>query len=433
MSTTAWYFDFRETWADNQGRHFDHTWSSDPILSPQGQEVSVQEFADAVNQLFQQAIMPLPSEGGTYGVYELVPSVHFIDDGDGFGAFPARSDFAIRYVIHKVTLVAGRDPAIWHQLVDFTVELKDGRHGYNTPIILNDGPVPRGLVEFHNYPDTRGLLLHHHSATAMVTDRPPVPPYIDITPFLGVSNRLMLTLNSNTGEFESRPVVLKASDVEYIASEYAAQGKGLVEPSQVLAAIDDPASPLRLTYRNDDPVYRYEIFRLTTRPTSYLDFDTVENPHRLISGQLTPSKRSTMATLIDEIEPNTKYYYCARAIDVHNNFSNPTSVFEAQMVDNEGQIYLILKPILFSAAPTSSPSKAGRKYLYIEPSIRNLSIPSMPASGSNASDNPGAIYGATDGGTSCWTKTFKVRLTSKKTSKKVDLNITFKNTGVINP
>ena len=148
------------------------------------------------------------------------------------------------------------------------------------------------------------------------------------------------------------------------------------------------------------------------------------------------------------MEPNTKYYYCARAVDVHRNFSNPTHVFEAELVDNEGQVYLILNTIYFE--PEGMPDeKVGRRFVYIEPSLRNLQFnpniqvgeqdqPPTPLELATIQTLPGnnllgdPLEG--DGNAAdCWDKTFKVRVTSKKTGKKVDLNITFKNSGVVNP
>ena len=425
---TNWIFDFLEEWEDSNGQVRRHEWSTTPIIAMAGEQFSVQYWVDQVNQIFNLATT-VGDELGTQAIYTITPSIHFSE----FPAAGTDTGFIIRYLIDRPDYAAGRDETRWKNLVRWKVELRDGRHGYNTPVILHPDPVPRARVGFKNYSDTRALVLPYQTRSVMVTDRPPVPPHIEITPFMGVSNKLLLVLNSNTGEQEQRPVVIKTTDAEYIAAEYESQGNGYIESSQVLEAIQDPSSELRLEYTNDDPVNQYEIFRLTTRPSSYQDFDTVNNPHEIISGRLSPKKSSTMATLIDDIIPNTKYYYCARAIDVHDNFSNPTTVFEVEMVDNEGQVYLILKPILFDAATGEVPHKAGRKFLYIEPSIRNLSIPTMPPSGSAESSNPGSIYGASDGGGSCWTKTFKLRVISKKSNKKIDLNITFKNTGVINP
>ena len=89
---------------------------------------------------------------------------------------------------------------------------------------------------------------------------------------------------------------------------------------------------------------------------------------------------------------------------------------------------------MFTTEVENKAFKSGRRYVYIEPSLRNVIYDGTIAAGVMETDIPGSgtpILGpSTD---NCWEKTFKVRLTSKKTGKKVDLNILCKNTGVANP
>ena len=438
---TLWHLEFEEEWRYPDGNGgfspIIHRWHTDPIRYTNGASVSVQQFVNDVNAALETAynILFVPVPGGNESLvkYALEPSVHF--PGSIEEAL-TKKDFVIRYRVHVANISAIRPPTgIWEnaEFVRWRLDLREGEvTGYAHSVTEQAGVVPRGRVEFQNYSDTTALVIPLQSRVVSVIDSPPLVPFIDFAPFIGVSNRLLLMLNSNTGVYEARPVMIKDSDAIRIASQYSAQGRGFLSPDAVSEDLADPESAIKLQYKNDDPINRYEIFRTTTKPTSYEDFNTADNPYKTISGQISPKKASTMATLIDNIEPNTKYYYCARAVDIHDNFSNPTHVFEAEMVDNEGQVYLILNPILFDAPSGYQNSTSGRKFLYIEPSIRNLEIPAMPPPGSQESDNPGSIFSATEG-TSCWNKTFKVRLTSKKSNKKMDLNITFKNTGVINP
>ena len=110
----------------------------------------------------------------------------------------------------------------------------------------------------------------------------------------------------------------------------------------------------------------YELFRLDSMPTSYASFaDRVR--------EVLDPEFAVPASLVDVIVPNRKYYYCARAVDVHRNTSNPTFVFEIQIIDNNGQIFLSQKIFTFEPAKNTF-VKPGRRFLYIEPSLQQVSL-----------------------------------------------------------
>jgi len=129
-------------------------------------------------------------------------------------------------------------------------------------------------------------------------------------------------------------------------------------------------------------------------------------------------------------------------------------VYEAELVDNDGQVYFILKPYNFDVIIKPEYRKSGRKYIYIEPSVKQVTLlPDDQGAGAaytTALENLLAPAGGTlsdimpadappddalgPGGTgTVWNKNFKIRVTSKKTGKKFDLNLSFKNTGVSIP
>ena len=184
---------------------------------------------------------------------------------------------------------------------------------------------------------------------------------------------------------------------------------------------------IKIEFSKDDPPKLYEVYRLTTPPTAYTDF----------AGNLLQEiepEYGIPGALVDDIEPNTKYYYCARSIDTHNNISNPTFVHEIELVDNNGQIFLNQKIYIFPMAHPQV-AEAGRRFIYVEPSLQQLTLPAETLETINniGVDQlpPSSILGD-DGVDSVWEKDFKLRVTSKKTGRKLDLNIKFKNSGIVN-
>jgi len=255
----------------------------------------------------------------------------------------------------------------------------------------------------------------------IVVDLPGLPPEISFYPFKNINNRIEILLNSNTGRVERTPIAISAADQSFFEDYYLLQTGVSKTYTQMIQ------NNLKIEFAKDDPPKIYEIYRLTEAPTAYTDFAGA-----LL--QRVEPEYGIPGALVDQIVPNTKYYYCARTLDKHNNISNPTFVYELQLVDNNGQIFLDQKVYIF---PTPQPTavQPGRRFVYVEPALTQVTLPDASVDSINDiglnSLPPSSILGEDDVDP-IWEKDFKLRVISKKTGRKLDLNIKFKNSGIVN-
>jgi len=295
--------------------------------------------------------------------------------------------------------------------------------------------LPSAEITVEQSSDFSAFEVPYCEVSATVTDRPPTPPDMIFVPFVGVNNKVLIMLNSRQGDRLEKPIVLRDSDMAFVTAEYQTQHEENIDSEDGLSSTN-----LKLEYKNDDPIKQYEIFRISTKPElvgsslypNFRNFNLTEAP---IQTKIGPNKFSTAGAFIDTIIPNKKYWYCARSRDVHQNISNPTYIFEVEMVDNKGQMFLISKP--YTVAPrVPKYKKGGRRYMAIRPRLsQTLFDPTRPGGAGTLDINgvPESSILGQAGVDSIWQQIFKIRVTSKKTGRKIDLNVTFKNTGVVTP
>ena len=316
-----------------------------------------------------------------------------------------------RYDVSKVVLVFGNAYHYKHAHTTFDTAT-------NTGILFQD---------IWNETNVKAIVVPHIIGgldAAPIIDKPPREPEISFYAYKGVNDKLLILLNATTGRTVQSPVEILEGDKQYFEEEYYSQNRTFL----AFDAIKEQDK--KIIFKSDDPVDRYQLFKLRSMPTSYKSFANSILP------EIDPSF-GVGGTLVDSIEPNTKYYYCARSIDVHENVSNPTHIFEIEMVDNNGQIFL--KQNIFSFEKEGENFvKSGRRFIYIEPALQQTVIDqtgygSQLGNPSLTIAPPTAVLGAQGVADQVWGKGFKVRLTSKQTGRKLDLNINFTNTGKVKP
>ena len=299
--------------------------------------------------------------------------------------------------------------------------------GEGIPLVEVKGYKAKYMVEM--YPCTRIVEAPYATITTSVLSKPPPPPEVEVIPYRAVNDELLFTFDATITEMQMVAVPLTQEDELLFEKHYQAQS---VSPGG------------KLSFQSDDIPAFFEVFRLDAPPNSYSDFDG--NKRATISTLIDNEEeiiRSRSADYVEKLQPNIKYYYTFRTVDFHGNVSNPTFIYEIELVDDGGAIYPLISIYQLPIIDNKVASKTMKKLIQIYPTLEQVT-PNLPSNLLYGEDTTGdgevdtfiehqdpndvsTVELGQPGLDRIWNKTFKIRLTSKKTGKKIDMNVTFKS------
>jgi len=249
--------------------------------------------------------------------------------------------------------------------------------------------------------------------SARLLDAAPLPPNVELVPYKGVFTEFLINLSGNSGDIEEMPVIITDADADFYKKYREARG------------LDEDA-PIR--FANDDASGRFEIYRTDVAPKSYEDFRT--SLYAIVGAVDVAS-----ASMKSKVQTNKKYYYTFRALDQHDNRSNPSPVYQIEIVENNGMMFFLSSVYQFPTIEDKTTSaRTFQRFLKINPnmiqSLVNMeeTFPEdyMDGNVASAFEAPGdrVILGKAE--QDVWEKNFKLRVTSKHTGRKFDINLTCK-------
>jgi len=245
-----------------------------------------------------------------------------------------------------------------------------------------------------------------------VLDNP--PNELDVAPnyVLDNSNRLHFDLVYQT--FSAHPYPRPINNLDVTVEEEFLQANDFLTTTMI---DKETVSPQRTV----------EVYRLSTKPKSFRDFSG--NLLSTLSLAIEASDFSyTTAVFSDIVKSNQKYYYLFRAVNEQGIPGNVDTILEAELINDGGYKYATFEVLFEEDLQVNDFVKSSaqfKKILQLTPNLAQTEINSDNADFNRSAESQ---YMNVDIGTAAdliWDKTFKIRLTSKKTGKKIDLNVTY--------
>jgi hypothetical protein len=251
------------------------------------------------------------------------------------------------------------------------------------------------------------------SKTLKVLDHP--PNQLNLNPFFLLDNSQTIGYKINYETFvkQEYPTAISPSD-EDLKIDYLYANDMLTNDELTLEARAQQ---------------RYvQVYRLSEMPTAYIDFDghlisTID----LILGDSVFTLSNTI--MYDKINTNQKYYYLFRVLSENMVPGYISEIYEAELINDGGYTYGMFDLLFAEDLETdifTNPTDTFKKLIQLQPNMSQVDFNDENVDYDDTASSQLSNMGLSSVDEPIWDKTFKIRLTSKKTGRKMDLNVTYK-------
>lgn len=259
------------------------------------------------------------------------------------------------------------------------------------------------------------------SSTGRIVMPPPYYPQVNIEQIKGVTKAMLFSFDTQVGETYEVPLSLtdkeQESNTQLLTDETRSiDGEILYRSTEAMSGVQ--------VYRTDKPPESYEDFKGNLFKTLSTDAD--------LASDLTAG---AVAKILKQ-RTNEKFYYMFRALGPHGEASNPSPVYQVELYSDGGVAYPITRLYEFGQNSNKTTTKTMKNLLRITPRITQAMVNEQASGLIDEAGNILApslndiVLGLED--EILFGKKFKIRITSKNTGKKMDLNVTFTTEAVQN-
>ena len=291
---------------------------------------------------------------------------------------------------------------------------------YTYNIIEEDSEQREVIFDFACNPSIKIAEIPVKTHTMRIIEPPPMVPEVSFYNEKRTKNKLKIFFEHQDGnhvdEYNIKPMRSFAGNQEYLnrLNQYFNSSNVLMNSGKTSDGI-------------------YEVYRLEEPPKSISDFENslvavVQSGVVYSNGQ-----RSKNCVFVDYIKHQTKYYYAFRVLTHRGNQSELSEIYEVEMYEDADETFLLVNSYTFPDPDYYDNNIPMRKYLQIIPNFEHTIINESSIDPTLAAEDAvqDLELGLLPTEESLWSfenknKYIKLRLESKNSGRKLDLNLLFK-------